>query len=97
MNAITIYVDGTFRSAPNPYTQVFTIHAEYMGRVIVLAVALLNGKRQPQYAEIFQILLRDMTRVNGVINIQDVVSDFELGVFNAVRGAFPNAQISDLS
>ena len=93
-NAQTIYVDGTFRSAPRPYTQVFTIHAEYMGRVIVLAVALLTGKQQQQYDEVFAILIRDMTRVNANIHIGEVVSDFELAVFNAVRLAFPIAQIS---
>ena len=92
-NANTIYVDGTFRSAPQPYTQVFTVHAEYQGRVVVLAIALLNGKRQQQYEEIFQILDREMMRVNGQVSIQLVISDFELAVFNAVRAAFPNAQI----
>ena len=93
-NAHTIYVDGTFRSAPRPYTQVFTIHADYMGRVIVLAVALLTGKQQQQYDEVFAILIRDMIRVNANIHIGEVVSDFELAVFNAVRLAFPIAQIS---
>ena len=93
-NAQTIYVDGTFRLAPTPYTQVFTVHAEYIGRVIVLAVALLTGKQQQQYDEIFAILLREMTRVNVNINIGEIVSDFELAIFNSVRLAFPNAQIS---
>ena len=93
-NAQTIYMDGTFRSAPRPYTQVFTIYTDYMGRVIVLAVALQTGKQQQQYDEVFAILIRDMTRVNVNIHIGEVVSDFELAVFNAVRLAFPIAQIS---
>ena len=29
-----IYVDGTFRTAPHPYTQFFTIHAELNDRVL---------------------------------------------------------------
>ena len=95
-NAQRIYVDGTFKTAPRPFTQLFTIHAEHLNRVINLAAALLTGKQQVQYQEIFNVLHQEMLRVtNGIpALIQEVVSDFELAVFNAVVASFPNAQVS---
>ena len=43
-NSATIYVDETFKTAPVPYRQIFTIHCEFLDRVIPLAVGLLTGK-----------------------------------------------------
>ena len=43
-DCFVIYVDGTFRTAPAPYKQVFTVHGEVNNRVINLATALLSGK-----------------------------------------------------
>ena len=94
-NCQTLYVDGTFRTAPAPYAQVFTIHGEYMGRVILLAVALLTGKTQQHYDAVFNVIMAEIRRVTGnnAVNVQTVVSDFELAVFNSVRASFPIAQI----
>ena len=49
----TIYVDGTFKTAPRPYKQVFTIHGEYNNRVIPFAHGLLSGKTQHHYDVLF--------------------------------------------
>jgi hypothetical protein len=32
----TLYLDGTFKSCPEPYTQVVTVHGMYHGRVLPL-------------------------------------------------------------
>lgn len=92
-NSTTIYVDGTFKSAPHPYTQVFTIHAVHQERVILMATALLTGKTQAHYQEVFQCLHQEMTRI-GNISIEEIICDFELAVFNAAREVFPNIDIS---
>ena len=91
-NAQTLYVDGTFKTAPNPYKQLFTVHYEFMDRVVPLAVAFLSGKTQPHYDTVMNVLLQEIRRVTGnnVVNVQTVVSDFEQAVFNSVRAAFPN-------
>ena len=45
-----IYVDGTFRTAPHPYTQFFTIHAELNYRVLYCVSALMTDKTIGAYS-----------------------------------------------
>ena len=94
-NCTTIYVDGTFRTAPFPYRQVFTIHGEYMGRIVNLAAALLTGKSEHHYDVLFNVILRELQRVIGgaQLRVQLIVTDFELAVFNSVRNHFPNVTL----
>ena len=51
-----VYVDGTFRTSPHPFTQVFTIHGEKNGRVLCLATALLSDKTIGSYRQVFQVV-----------------------------------------
>ena len=94
-NCRTIYVDGTFRTAPAPYSQMFTIHGEYMDRVVLLVVAFLTGKTQPHYDTVFNIIMREIRRVTGnnFTNITLVIADFEIAVFNVAQLYIPNVQI----
>jgi len=39
-----VYIDGTFRTAPHPYTQFVTVHGLYHGFVVPLVFCLLTGK-----------------------------------------------------
>ena len=90
-NAQTLYIDGTFKTAPKPYMQVFTIHCEFMDRVVPLTASLLTGKTQQHYDCVMNVILQEVRRVTGNngVNVVTVVSDFEQAVFNAVRAAFP--------
>ena len=92
---ITIFVDGTFRTAPFPYKQVFTVHGEVNDRVLNFASALLTGKTQQHYDMVFQTLVREMRRVrpNNPISIRMIVSDFETAVITSVQNAFPGARV----
>ena len=94
-NSATIYIDGAFKTAPAPYRQIFTIHCEFMDRVIPLAVALLTGKTQQHYDTVINSILQGCRQLSGnnIINIQSVVSDFEQAIINAVRVALPNARL----
>ncbi|KAL3079463.1 hypothetical protein niasHT_031792 [Heterodera trifolii] len=51
-------LDGTFRSAPKPWTQVFVIGCYVNNRMVVAAQALLPGKASKYYAEVLQQLKR---------------------------------------
>ncbi|KAI8516488.1 hypothetical protein Bbelb_050690 [Branchiostoma belcheri] len=44
-----LYMDGTFKSCPEPYFQVLTIHGLYHGRVIPFVMALLVDKTVGAY------------------------------------------------
>ena len=76
----TLYVDGTFKTAPFPYKQIFTIHGVYNNRVVPLGTALLSGNTQPHYDALFANLMREIQRVRGnnPIVVKLIVSDFEV-------------------
>ncbi|KAL3104969.1 hypothetical protein niasHT_028501 [Heterodera trifolii] len=51
-------LDGTFRSVPKPWTQVFVIGCYVNNRMVVAAQALLPGKTSNYYAQVLQKLKR---------------------------------------
>ena len=51
-------MDGTFRTCPDVFCQVYTIHALEQGRVLLCVHALLTNKTQPNYQHIFEMVKR---------------------------------------
>ncbi|CAB4000609.1 Hypothetical predicted protein [Paramuricea clavata] len=47
-----LYMDATFRTAPRPYEQVFTILGEYYGRELPLAIVLMTNKAIGHYRQV---------------------------------------------
>lgn len=41
----TIYIDGTFKTCPEPYFQLvtYTIHGKHLGRVFIFVMCLFTG------------------------------------------------------
>ena len=75
-NADNWFMDGTFKSSPQQFTQLYTIHGLSSGRNVVGAYALLPDKRMATYAEMLTQIQRLM---NNVIP-QSVMIDFELSM-----------------
>ncbi|XP_018493708.1 uncharacterized protein LOC100897964 [Galendromus occidentalis] len=84
-----IYVDGTFSLAPKLFAQVFAILGERSGFVIPLCYALLPNKNQATYSRMLDLLLEAWPQFSP----RRVSLDFELGLINAFRLAFPEARI----
>ena len=51
----TIYIDGTFRTAPKPYKQIVTINGLYKDNAIPLVFALSTNKSTRNYCRILQV------------------------------------------
>ena len=51
-----IFVDGTFRSCPHPYNQIFTVHALVQDHVVVLVICLMVNRDIGSYRQVFQVL-----------------------------------------
>lgn len=88
------YADGTFKTTPKPYYQLFTIHcdigsSEEQTNIIPVAFALLMNKTQVVYEKLFYIL-KDKLRVQMLT----FKSDYETAILNAASKVFPSAQIS---
>jgi hypothetical protein len=50
----TIFVDGTFRTAPHPYAQLLTIHGLFRDVVVPLAFCLISGRTTAHYRQVLQ-------------------------------------------
>lgn len=88
------YADGTFKSAPHPFYQLFTLHVDINSdknatNIIPVLYALLPNKTQSTYTRLFT-LIRDALHVN----ILEFKSDYEVAIMNAVKDVYPNAKIS---
>ena len=90
-----VYIDGTFRTAPHPYTQFVTVHGLYHGFVVPMVFCLLNGKTVAQYRQLFQSLKREIRRMTGHAWKPDrFVLDFEFAMFIAIQTELPRVPIS---
>lgn len=84
-----IYCDGTFKCAPKPFLQIYSIHGEVENIVKPLAYALLPNKKKSTYKILFQLLKTTIPKMQ--VNV--FTSDFEEAAVRSVTATFPNAQI----
>ena len=88
-----IFIDGTFRSAPHPYSQIVTIHGNYLNWRMPLAMALLTGKRQEQYRAVLRVIQLEIFGItHRPFAPTEVVTDFEIGLINAIHMELPLAR-----
>ncbi len=91
-NDCTVWLlDGTFKMAPSWFTQVFTIHAMYMGTCVPVAYSFLAGKRTKDYADVIDAVTS--SGIPGGFNPEYIISDFERGIIKACRDRFPNVNL----
>jgi len=88
----TVYVDGTFKSCPKLYTQLYTIHGLFNGYVIPLVYALLSDKTRHTYYNMFGSIRDGLARLGHCFSPAFIMSDFESGLIEAARLQFPNAR-----
>ncbi|KAL5020075.1 hypothetical protein ScPMuIL_002967 [Solemya velum] len=74
----TVFIDGTFKTCPDPYEQFVTIHGLYHGRVLPFVLALVTGKTVGHYRQILQHVkarVRNLTGHRFAPNM--AITDFE--------------------
>ncbi|KAJ6230801.1 hypothetical protein M0813_06369 [Anaeramoeba flamelloides] len=86
-----MFVDGTFLSAPSPFTQLFIIAAynEQTRNYYVCNYTLLQGKKTENYEFVFNMLKFLVPGLNPTL----ITSDFEQSIINALNINFPSARI----
>lgn len=90
-----IYVDGTFKSCPKNFTQLFTIHGLKNDVYLPLVFFLLPNKLSTTYTCAFQHVIRHSISIAGVSCFPtDIFIDFEPAIHSAAAEVFPNAKIS---
>lgn len=84
-----IYCDGTFKSAPKPFMQIYSIHGDIDGVVKPLAYAMLLNKKMATYKRVFQLLKASIPNMS----IDVFTSDFEEAAVRAILSVFPNVAV----
>lgn len=82
-------VDGTFKVAPQFFSQMYTIHSLIDGKAIPLIYALICNKQEVTYRRVFSKL----KEIDPLLEPESVLADFESASMNAIREVFPNSRI----
>lgn len=81
------YADGTFKSAPQLFTQIYTIHVLKYDDVIPTVYALLPNKSQCSY----KTLMTQLKSLNNNLKPTSIMTDFERSAINSFKEAFPRS------
>lgn len=81
--------DGTFKSSPQLWTQLFTVHIIVKNTFLPRVFSLLPNKREETYKRFFEALLQLRPNICPL----NCVVDFEKGIHNALLTVFPNTSI----
>ena len=80
--------------APGIFTQIFTIRGIFRGAAFPFVYALLPSKTERAYTTVLEVMLEKCRELRFPSPEPDTaVSDFELGIVNAVTTVFPFAVI----
>src|SRR5262249_6761109 len=79
------YADGTFKTVPPLFEQLYTIHGVHYNSVIPSIFALLPNKTQATYTR----LLAELKNLRPNFNPASIMTDFELAAINSFAAEFP--------
>ncbi|CAF0848187.1 unnamed protein product [Didymodactylos carnosus] len=89
----TILIDGTFKTRPILFAQVYVIMGKHLGEVIPLVWCLTSKRNQDVYKKIFNVLKTKANEFGGRFEPQYAYLDFEVGTINALENLFPDMSI----
>ncbi|XP_034238652.1 uncharacterized protein LOC117643707 [Thrips palmi] len=88
-------MDGTFKSAPSVFYQLYTIHGQVHGQWFPLVMVLMTKKTKELYIEILELLKHEVSvRLHKRLAPEYVSTDYEEAVIRAVMAVFPDADIA---
>lgn len=96
------FLDGTFKTAPNLFSQLFTViglraRAGHPDEVVAVpfVYALLTGKTTAMYQKVLEVVKEAVDTFHVAPCTPDkIMTDFELGIINACRAVYPAVPIS---
>ncbi|KFD45438.1 hypothetical protein M513_13687 [Trichuris suis] len=80
-------MDGTFKTAPMVFYQIYTIHAPVGSRIFPLVYALMSGKSQALYKRLFEDLVDVAEEYELRLNPQVIMTGLQLAAINATKRA----------
>lgn len=89
----TVLMDGTFKSCPRFFVQVYTIFAYANHTYLPLVYGLLRNKEQSTYETFLQTVINQCFSMNLVFKPAVVLTDFEKSAMNAVSALLPDSRL----
>lgn len=88
-------MDGTFKTVPRLFQQMYTIHALVgrgdNARVLPMIYALMTSKSEECYNELFHEVITLSEEANQVLSPPLILTDFEKAAINATQSEFPDS------
>ena len=88
-----ILCDGTFKTAPSMFYQLYSIHGVVNEFTFPLVYCLASRKDENFYSRMLNQLKSHASEMSLDLNPEYISSDFELPFMNAVRSVFPNSAV----
>lgn len=88
-----VFADGTFKTCPKPFTQMYTLHGEVRDNVFPFIYALSMRKTQSTYSKILQNVKTHATDLHLNFAPQYIMIDYERAALNAFQTELPEAEI----
>ncbi|XP_045032066.1 uncharacterized protein LOC123474201 [Daphnia magna] len=86
--------DGTFKTVPNLFYELFTLHVLAYGKSFPVAYVLMSNKTAELYRIAIDRILQILQEVNpgNHFEVEVLISDFKLAIMGTKQQAFPNAR-----
>lgn len=82
------FADGTFKTCPQLFAQLYTIHSIQYNDVLPSVFVLMSDMSQNGYSRVFEELKCHQDNLRP----QSILTDFELSAVNAFQMSFPNSE-----
>lgn len=92
-NSRMILGDGTFKTVPSMFFQMYTFHGIVNGYTFPLVYCISTRKTESFYRRLLIHLQTHANELRLSLTPQIIMSDFELSFINAARAIFPNAEM----
>lgn len=88
-----VYVDGTFKSCPKHFLQVFTFHGFHNNSYVPLAYFVLPNKSTDTYTRCFTSITSMCSNFGLQFSPRYIYMDFEKAIHTAAKSTWPIAEI----
>jgi len=81
-------MDGTFKTVPNMFKQLYIIRVQLHGVYLTCAYILMQRSTQNDYYSVFDAIKNKLDELNFVIRLNKVMLDFEIAPRRAIVDVF---------
>ncbi|KAG0437612.1 hypothetical protein DMUE_3596 [Dictyocoela muelleri] len=91
VNSKILICDGTFKTSPSCFEQIFTLQVKLRGIYLLVMFCFMKNKREITYDKIFAWLMT--SHPNVISSTKSIIIDFELGSYNVLKRYFSNSSL----